>query len=194
MTPPRIDVRALGARLSLLAWLTLVWLLLWGFQDPGTVLAGLAVAIGVTVLLPLPRVPVEGRLHPLSTIRLGVTLAWYMVRSSLEVAWLSVRPAPAPHAEVMRAPLRLRSDFLLVLAVNSLNLMPGGIVVRIDPVHREVHVHVLDAGSPRARDSFHRQVATIERLFIRAFERPEDWRPAPDPYADRSDDLDEENW
>jgi len=175
----RTDLRALGSRLAMLVWLVLVWVLLWGYRDPGTVLAGVLVALATTLLLPLPRVPVEGLVHPLSALRLGATVAWYLVSSSLHVAWLSVRPAAPPESAVLRAPMRLRSDFLLALAVNALNLVPGGLVVRIDPVRRDVYVHVLDAGTERARESFYRQVASIERLFVRAFERPGDWRPSP---------------
>ena len=44
-----------------LCWLMLVWILLWGTFSAANVVSGLAVALVITVLLPLPAVPVEGR-------------------------------------------------------------------------------------------------------------------------------------
>lgn len=173
------DLRSGLARTGTLLWLTFVWVMLWGTWSPGTIIAGLLVAIAVLVLLPLPRVPVEGRFRPLSGARLGLTIAWFMTRASVEVAWTSMRPKPAPEHAVLRAPLRVKSDFVRALAVNTLNIIPGGIVVRIDPRRDRVYIHVFDVSTEGSVDKFYRQVATIERLYIRAFERPEDWRPSP---------------
>lgn len=179
----RLNPRVFGSRTFMALWLTFAWVLLWGTINIGTIAAGLLVSVGVMVFLPLPRVPVEGLLRPRSTAWLVIMVAYYLVRSSIAVAWLSVRPAAPPRSAVLRAPMRLKSDFTLALAVNTLNLMPGGIVVRVDPVARFVYVHVLDAGTDEAVDHFRRQTAHIETLYLRAFERPEDWKPSPAHYS-----------
>jgi multicomponent Na+:H+ antiporter subunit E len=160
-------------------WLILVWILLWGNISVANVLSGLAVALLITVLLPLPVVPVEGRVHPLSLLRLIMHVAWYLALSSLQVAWLSIRPGPPPLAAVLRARLGVKSDLVLALAVNIINLIPGSIVLEIDQVRRMVYVHVIDVGSQRAVNQFYRQVAQVERLLVAAFERDSEWRPAP---------------
>ena len=178
----KIDARVLGARVSMTLWLTFAWVLLWGTIEIGTIVAGLLVSIGIMVFLPLPRVPVEGLLRPMSTAWLVIMVGYYLVRSSIIVAWQSVRPGPLPQSAVLRAPMRLKSDFSLALAVNSLNLMPGGIVVRVDPVARYVYIHVLDTGTEKAVESFRKQTAHVEKLYQRAFERPEDWRPSAEHY------------
>ena len=152
----RLDPRVVGSRVFMTLWLTVAWVMLWGSLEIGTIVAGLFAAIVVMVLLPLPRVPVEGLLRPLSTAWLVIVVAYYLVRSSIVVAWLSVRPQAPPRSAVLRAPMRLKSDFNLALAVNTLNLMPGGIVVRVDPVARYVYIHVLDAGSTKAVEEFRR--------------------------------------
>lgn len=179
----RLDPRVIGSRMFMTLWLTFAWVLLWGSVEVGTVVSGLLAAIVVMVLFPLPRVPVEGLVRPVSTVWLVIMVAFYLVRSSFTVAWLSVRPAAPPRSAVLRAPMRLKSDFTLALAVNTLNLMPGGIVVRVDPVARYVYVHVLDASTDEAVDHFRRQTAHIERLYLRAFERPEDWKPSPEHFS-----------
>ncbi len=165
-------------RIWILIWLVMVWLLLWGNISAANVISGLAVALVVTLLLPLPPVPVEGRVHLLSLANLIIQVAFSLVVSSTQVAWLAIRPAKPPLAAVLRAHLNLKSDLVLALAVSILNLVPGSIVLEIDQVRRMIYVHVIDAGSEKAVSSFYRQVAKVERLLIRAFERDNEWRPA----------------
>ncbi|MGW8592114.1 Na+/H+ antiporter subunit E [Dietzia sp. NPDC055340] len=183
----KMDARVFGSRVFMTLWLAFAWTLLWGSFELGTIVAGLGVAVIIMTVLPLPRVPVEGLLRPISTAWLVIMVGYYLVRSSVIVAWQSVRPAAPPEPAVLRAPMRLKSDFTLALAVNSLNLMPGGIVVRVDPVARYVYIHVLDAGTDKAVEAFYRQTGHVEQLFQRAFERPEDWHPNPEHYTAPAD-------
>lgn len=188
MPSPRVlNWRVLGSRLSMVLWLTFAWVLLWGSLELGTILSGILVSLVVLAVLPLPRVPVEGLVRPLSLIWLILVTGYYLVRSSITVAWLSVRPKSPPRSAILRAPMRLKSDFNLALAVNTLNLMPGGIVVRVDPAARYVYVHVLDAGTDEAVEHFRRQTAHVESLYQRALERPEDWKPSPEHYSAPAD-------
>jgi multicomponent Na+:H+ antiporter subunit E len=164
-------------RIWVLVWLTMVWVLLWGTLTWANVLGGLAVALTITLLLPLPPVPVEGRLHPISLLNLIFQVACYLVLSSAQIAWLAVKPGKPPLSAVLRAHLNLKSDLVLALAVTIMNLIPGSIVLEIDQVRRMIYVHVIDASSDKAVNAFYRQVARVERLLIRAFERDSEWRP-----------------
>ena len=85
-------------------------------------------------------------------------MAWSLVWSSTQVAWLAIRPGPPPLTAVLRAHLDIKSDLVLALAVNILNLIPGSIVLEIDQVRRIVYVHVIDVSTDRAVEQFHRQV------------------------------------
>jgi multicomponent Na+:H+ antiporter subunit E len=171
-------MRTLTLRIWTLVWLILVWLLLWGTVSVANVVSGLAVALGITLLLPLPSVPVQGRLHPLSLLWLALHVAWWLAQSSIQVAWLAIRPGQPPLSAVLRGHLALKSDLVLALAVNIMNLTPGTIVLEIDQARRLVYVHVLDVGSRRTVERFYRQMAQLERLLIAAFERDSEWRPA----------------
>jgi len=171
-------MRAAALRVWVLCWLILVWMLLWGTASPANVVSGLAIALLITVLLPLPAVPVEGRVHPLSLLLLIVVVAYELVKSSLHVVWLAVRPGPPPRSAVLRAHLDIKSDLVLALAVNILTLTPGSIVLEIDQVRRMIYVHVIDVGSQQAVDRFYRQVSRIERLLVTTFERAPEWRPS----------------
>jgi multicomponent Na+:H+ antiporter subunit E len=165
-------------RAWVLCWLILVWILLWGTVSAANILSGLTIALIITLLLPLPTVPIEGRVHPLSLLRLVLVVAGYLVLSSFQLAWLAVKPGPPPLSAVLRAHLAIKSDLVLALAVNIINLTPGTIVLEIDQVRRIIYIHVIDVGSERSVNRFYRQVAQIERLLVRSFERDEDWRPS----------------
>ena len=92
----------------------------------------------------------KGKLHPLSLLRLGITVFYYLALSSVQVAWLAVKPGPPPLSAVLRAHVAVKSDLVLALAVNIINLIPGSIVLEIDQTRRMLYVHVIDVGSDRA--------------------------------------------
>jgi multicomponent Na+:H+ antiporter subunit E len=173
-------MRRVALRAWVLIWLMLVWILLWGTVSAANIISGLAIALVITLLLPLPVVPIEGRVHPLALLRLIGMVAWYLVLSSVQLAWLAVKPGPPPLSAVLRARMAIKSDLVLALAVNIINLTPGTIVLEIDQVRRMIYVHVIDVGSDRAVNRFYRQIAQIERLLVASFEREEHWRPSPD--------------
>ena len=173
----RRQMRWITLRLWMMCWLILVWVLLWGNMSAANVLSGLAIALIITLWLPLPPVPVEGRLHPLSLLRLIGSVAYSLVVSSIQVAVLALSPKP-PLSAVLRAHLDVKSDLVLALAVNILNLTPGNIVLEIDQARRMIYVHVLDVGSDREVQRFHRQVDHLQKLLVAAFERDADWQPS----------------
>ncbi|MBB2989354.1 multicomponent Na+:H+ antiporter subunit E [Mycolicibacterium iranicum] len=173
-------MRRNALRVWIVLWLILVWVLLWGNISAANILSGLAVALVITLLLPLPPVPVEGRFHPLSVLRLVATVAYWLVVSSVQVAALAVKPGKPPLTAVLRAHLNVKSDLVLALAVNIMNLTPGNIVLEIDQPRRMVYVHVLDVGSDRTVNRFYHQVQMLERLLVASFERDADWKPSQD--------------
>lgn len=168
--------RARLVQAGVLAWLTVVYCWLWGHVSVANILAGLVVGAGIMVLLPLPRVPVAGRLHPISFLRLAGLVAYLSLESSLQVAWLAIRPAPPPVTGVLRVRLSIQSDLVLVLACDVLNLIPGTMVLELDRDRRIAYVHVLDVGSEKAVDYFYRTTRRIEAAFVAAFERPSEWQ------------------
>lgn len=165
----RVSTRQVAVRVAVLAWLIAVWVLLWGDVSAANLVSGLAVALLISVALPLPPVPVESRVRPLRVLWLIGYLAVSLVWSSTQTAWLAIRPGPQPANAVLRAHLAIKSDLMLALAVNIINLTPGTIVLEIDQVRRIVYIHVLNVGTQRSVDRFYRQVARVEHLVNSAF-------------------------
>jgi multicomponent Na+:H+ antiporter subunit E len=173
-------MRTITLRVWMLCWLILVWVLLWGTISAANILSGLALSLVITLWLPLPPVPVEGRLHPLPLLRLVVTVAYYLLVSSVQVAALALKPGPPPLTAVLRAHMAVKSDLVLALAVNIINLTPGTMVLEIDQARRMLYVHVLDVGSDRTVTRFYREMAGLQKLLVASFERDADWRPSAD--------------
>lgn len=173
------DLREFGIRLWGLFWLTFVWVLLWGDVTWGNIIVGVVIGLLVLSVLPLPRIPVEGRLHPLAALSLLVSLVVNFLISSAQVAWAAVRPGPPPLGCVVRVHLAIKSDLVLTLAIDYINLVPGTMVVEIDHVHRILYIHVFDVRTQKQVDHFHQQMAYVERQFIKAFERDSEWHPSP---------------
>ena len=119
-------------------------------------------------------------MHPLSLLRLILFVASDLVLSSVQVAWLAIKPGPPPMSAVLRAHLAVKSDLVLALAVNIFNLVPGSIVLEIDQSRRMLYMHVIDVGNERSLARFYRQVSKVERLLVATFEREKHWRPSPD--------------
>lgn len=170
--------------LGVVAWLTAVWVLLWGTLSVANVLGGIVVAVGIRLLLPLPTVPTEGRLRPLVLLQLLGLIGRELVVSSAQVAWLSVRPGPPPHASIGAVPLTTQSDLVLTLVVNVLNIQPGTLVVDMDRDTRVLYVHVLDVHRRISNDDDARahhgadlaelraSTTRLEALMSRAFSTP----------------------
>lgn len=157
---------------GVLAWLTAIWVALWGQISVANVVGGLAVGLVIMVALPLPRVPVRGRVRVLPLVQLAGVSIYYALESSLQLAWFAIRPAPPPIPGILRVRFRFTSDLVMVLCTNLLNLIPGTMVLEIDRERRMVYVHVIDVGSEEAVAKFVHINRRLERLLIAAFERP----------------------
>ncbi|MCW4351805.1 Na+/H+ antiporter subunit E [Hoyosella sp. YIM 151337] len=169
-------IRAVLLRAFGVMWLAGIWVLLWGTLSVGNVLSGILVGLAVVYLLPLPRIPIGGRLHPFSFIMLNLVIAAMLVRATLQVTWITIRPGPPPRSAVLKRRLDVRSDLVLTLMVDALSLIPGSLVLQIDKAQRVVFVHVIDITDKRAIAKFHKDTDRLERWFVRAFERRDEWR------------------
>ncbi|MEV0249368.1 Na+/H+ antiporter subunit E [Nocardia sp. NPDC050712] len=163
--------RSTTLRGALLVWLALVYTALWGDLSVANLLAGLVIGAIIIFALPLPRIPVNGRLYLPALAELFVTSVYYALESSFQIAWFAVRPAPPPVSGVLRVNLSTRSDLVLVLCTDLLNLIPGTMVLEINRPRCVVYVHVLDVSSDRAVEKFYLTTRRLERLLISAFER-----------------------
>ena len=171
-------VARLTAHLPLVGWLTLVWVGLWGSATAANVLGGLAVGMGLVVLLPLTSLPQQGDVRPLALLRFVAFFAGDLVLANLRVMGQVLRPRLDLRRAVVAVPVRGASDRLLTLLANAISLTPGTLTLEVDRPRSTLYVHVLDVGKgPQAVERVRASILRVERLAILAF-GPEDSRRA----------------
>ncbi|MCR8671027.1 Na+/H+ antiporter subunit E [Agrococcus sp. HG114] len=165
---------ALRYRVSLPATigLAVIWMMLWGQLSLGAAAWGLAVALAIQVVFPLPDVPELESFRPIGFLRLVLVTLRGLIVSSVQVAakvlafWRPTRNA------IIRVPLRSDSIFITVITAELVTLVPGS--VAIDAGEGWLLVHVFDASSEAAIDRARRSVRSTEATVLRAFGTPED--------------------
>jgi multicomponent Na+:H+ antiporter subunit E len=161
-------------QLPVVVWLVLVWILLWGTWSWANLLSGLAVALGVMLLLPLPAVVGGIRVRPLPLVGFVGHFLTDLVVSGTQVAWRAIGPAGVRQGAIIRVQLRVDSDLLLTIVAETVSLVPGSLVLDLDREQRLMAVHLLHADD---HDDVARQKADVlatEERIVRAFGSPED--------------------
>lgn len=159
-------------RPTFVVWLTLMWIVLMGEISIGNVIAGLLVALAVVLLLPLPAMPV-GTLD-ISWGKLAkFFFDWFvnLIRGSLRVGWLALRPQEPPKHAIVEVPMRVDSELVLAFAVMLYNLQPGGTVTDIDIANRRLTVHLLEATTEADLNREIGELEQMEHRLIEIFER-----------------------
>ena len=150
---------------------TILWCVLQGELSVGNVLAGLIIGLGVTIALPLPKVPVQRhRVDWPLLVRYLILWVKDLFVASAKVAWLAIRPKDPPKTSIVRVPMRLESELGLATATMLYNLQPGGSITDIDIANRVFTVHLLDAGDDESLDKEIARLKGLETLLIRIYE------------------------
>lgn len=166
--------RSLGFPVLAIAWLTTVWVLLWGDLSVANVLSGLAIALLTVRALRMPRVDFHGRIHVLSLLYLLYRFAVDLVVASTQVAWLALDPRRRPESAVLAVQLRSHSDLYLTLTAQLCSLVPNSVVVEAHRISGMLYVHVLDVGLAGGVDAARRHVLDTEARVLRALASDEE--------------------
>lgn len=151
------------------AWLTLVWVLLWGEPSPLVVVGGVLLAILISVVLPLPPMRLQMRVHPLGLLRLVVRFLCDVVVASLQVVRAALRrDAGSLRSAVIEVPLRTPSDFVLTIVAELVSLIPGSVVVEARRSSHTLFLHVLDVPDAAAANRARAVVLDQEQRVLRA--------------------------
>jgi multicomponent Na+:H+ antiporter subunit E len=165
--PPRPSrVRALQP--SNLAWLTLLWVALWGDLSIGNLVSGLLVAVAVCLVFPLPPVRMQLRPRPLPMLRLVVKFLADVVVSSVQVASLALRPGTVRSA-VIEVNLTSDSDFVMTVVAEMTSLVPGSLVVEVRRSSHTLFLHVLNTPDLQAAEQMRTSTLALEQRVVRAF-------------------------
>lgn len=151
-----------------LAWLTVLWVALWGDLSPANLLAGLVLAVVVCVVFPLPPLRMHLRVRPAWLGWLAVRFLADVVVASLQVARTTLTFTRQPVNAVIEVDLSTDSDFVLTIVAEMVSLVPGSLVVEARRSTHTLFLHVLDARDQAGVDHFRDQVLALERRVILA--------------------------
>jgi multicomponent Na+:H+ antiporter subunit E len=161
-------------QLPLLGWLVVVWILLWGTWSWANLLSGMAVALAVMLLLPLPPVVGGTRVRPLPLVRFVGHFLVDLVVSGAQVAWRAIGPGGVRQGAIVRVQLRADSDLLLTAVAETISLVPGSLVLDLDREHRLIAVHLLHVRDLADVELQKAGVLATEDRIVRAFGTADD--------------------
>lgn len=157
----------MARRLPTIAWITVVWLALWGDVSVGNVLAGAAIgALLLSVVDLPPRRPAVRGVAPVPGLRYAAQFVRDLTVATSQVAVQVFWPVHRLRPAVLEVPMRSADPGLLSLVANTITLTPGTLTLDVDPVRRLLWVHVLHLAEDGA-DAVIGQAQDLERLGAR---------------------------
>ncbi|MDA0566104.1 Na+/H+ antiporter subunit E [Streptomonospora sp. S1-112] len=165
----RTPLQRMLGRLPTIAWLTLMWVILWGDPSPGTVVAGAGVATAGYAAAKLPHLPVGLRFRPLHVLLLVGHIVWDMFASSVQVSVHALWRPERMRGVIVEVPMRTDSDLLLAMVTGGLSLITGSLVIELNREEGVLYVHGTPIESERSVRQLRRQVRRTEKLFVWAF-------------------------
>lgn len=168
--------RDIGVQLPFLAWLVVLWMLLWGQFTVLAFLSGLVVAVFVTRVFRLPTVELSGRINLWYAVLLVVQFLLAMVRGALAVTAQVFDFRRQPGAAIIAVQLKYADDLMMTHVSVVSSLIPGSLIVEADRDRQILYLHVIGV---RTLDDVERQRAGVlrwERRIVRALGAPSQYR------------------
>lgn len=137
------------------------WVLAEGRGDQwGVGLAGVALAVTASLLLWPPG---QSRLSPAGLLAFAAFFLIQSVKGGFQVARIALHPRLALAPALLQLPLTLPPGLARVVLVNTLNLLPGSVCLRIE--RDTLHLHTLNQHWPVAQE-----VRAVESRIARMLE------------------------
>ena len=163
-------------QLPFLAWLVVLWMLLWGQFTVLAFLTGLVVAIFVTRVFRLPTIELSGRINLWYAALFLVQFLFAVLRGALSVTVQVFDFRHQPGAAIMAVPLKYADDLVMTHVAVTSSLIPGSLIVEADRDRRILYLHVIGVHSTADVDRQREQVLRWERRIVRALGSPAQYR------------------
>lgn len=151
-----------------------IWVLLWDDVSVLSIVSGFIVAVIVTRVFYLPPVEFSNRINLWFLLLFVLRLLWDIVVASVRVSWqVLTLPVPVRNA-IIAVQLRSRSEGMLVWTTEAVSLVPGSLVIEVDPAQNILYLHVLGSVSPAQLDEARATVLATEARIVRAIGSKED--------------------
>lgn len=168
--------RDIGVQLPFLAWLVVLWMLLWAQFTLLSFVSGLVVAIFVTRVFRLPTVELSGCINLWYAVLFAGQFLYALLRGAVDVTLQVFDLRRQPGAAIMAVPLRYADDLLMTHVAVISSLIPGSLVVEADRDRHILYLHVIGARTVADVDRQREKVLMWERRIVRAFGNPAQYR------------------
>ncbi|MFB4349742.1 Na+/H+ antiporter subunit E [Microbacterium sp. CR_7] len=168
--------RDIGVQLPFLAWLVVLWMLLWSQFTVLAFLSGLIVAVFVTRVFRLPTVELSGRINLWYGALFVVQFLAAMIRGALAVTAQVFDFRRQPGAAIIAVPLRYADDLMMTHVSVVSSLIPGSLIVEADRDRRILYLHVIGVRSADDVEKQREGVLRWERRIVRALGAPSQYR------------------
>jgi len=163
-----------ATRLLSVAWLAVVWVLLWGSFTLLTIVGGVLVGFVVTALFRAG--PVAHRLpfRPVALLALLWHLACDLVVSSFDVSRQTLRYGWRARGAILEVPLLSTSDRVVALIASAYTLSPGTLVLQIDLQRSLWYIYILGPRDSADIEAARTAAMEIQRSVLAAVGAPEE--------------------
>lgn len=168
--------RDIRVQLPFLAWLIVLWMLLWGQFTVLAFVSGLVVAVFVTRVFRLPTVELSGRINVWFAALLIVQFLFAVLRGALAVTAQVFDFRHQPGAAIIAVPLRYADDLMMTHVSVVSSLVPGSLVVEADRDRQVLYLHVIGVRSLADVEKQREGVLRWERRVVRALGAPDQYR------------------
>lgn len=168
--------RDIGSQLPFLAWLVVLWMLLWAQFTVLSFLTGLVVAIFVTRVFRLPTIALSGRINVWFAALFVVQFLFAVLRGALAVTVQVFDFRRQPGAAIIAVPLRYADDLVMTHVAVTSSLIPGSLIVEADRERRILYLHVIGVRDRADVEKQREGVLLWERRIVRALGSPAQYR------------------
>lgn len=168
--------RDIGSQLPFLAWLVVLWMLLWAQFTVLSFLTGLVVAIFVTRVFRLPTIALSGRINLWFAALFVVRFLFAVLRGALAVTVQVFDFRRQPGAAIIAVPLRYADDLVMTHVAVTSSLIPGSLIVEADRDRRILYLHVIGVRDKADVEKQREGVLLWEQRIVRALGSPAQYR------------------
>lgn len=135
--------------------LLMIWLVLNASLQPGHVLLGALLGLGLP-LLTRRYWPERPPFHRLPLLwRLFLRFNWDILRANLTVSWLTLtRPSRTLQPQFIVVPLDCRNPYSIAMLLGLVSMTPGTVAADVDEEHGLMLVHLLHEHDPDSAAAF----------------------------------------
>ncbi|MGO2931062.1 Na+/H+ antiporter subunit E [Microbacterium sp.] len=173
---PRSIARDIALQLPFLAWLIVLWMLVWNQFTVLSFVSGLVVAVFVTRVFRLPTVELSGRVNVWYGALFIVQFLWAIVHGAVVVTIQVFDFRRQPGAAIIAVPLRYPDDLIMTHVSVTSSLIPGSLVVDTDRDRGILFLHIIGVRNLEEVEHQRQIVLRWEQRIVRAIGSPAQYR------------------